>query len=56
LDKANGSDDVVVEPGVAHPEGSYLPVSYRIWFGPVVDDRRSEEQILDHITRALQQP
>ena len=56
MDKANRSDDVAVKPGVAHPEGSYVPVSYRIWFGPVGDDGRSEEQILEHITRALQRP
>ena len=50
-------DNVVVEPGVVQLDGGYMPVNYRIGStGPERDDRRREEQILEHITRALQRP
>ena len=51
-------DNVVVEPGVVQLlERGYMPVNYRIGsISPVRDDRRSDEQILEHITRALQRP
>jgi hypothetical protein len=49
-----GSDDVVVEPGVVQLDGCHMPVTYRI--GSISpDDRRSEEQVLEHITGALQE-
>jgi hypothetical protein len=51
------SDGVVVEPVVVHLDGGYMPVSCRIGsISPVGDGRRSEEQILEHIMRALQRP
>ena len=63
MDKATliyRSDDnnVVVEPGVVQLlDGGYMPVNYRIGsISPVRDDRQSDEQILEHITRALQRP
>ena len=50
-------DDVVVKSGVVQLDGGYMPVNYRIGsISPVRDDRRSDEQILEHITRALQRP
>jgi hypothetical protein len=49
-----GGDDVVVEPGVVQLEGGHMPVNYRS-ISPVRDDRGSEEQILEHITGALQE-
>jgi hypothetical protein len=51
------SDNVVVEPGVVQLDGGYMPVNYSIGsISPARDDRRSEEQILEHITLALQRP
>jgi hypothetical protein len=51
-----GGDDVVVEPGVVQLDGGHMPVNYRIGsISPVRDDRGSEEQILEHITGALQE-
>ena len=50
------SDDVVVKPGVVQLDGGYMPVNYRIGSStPERDDRRREEQILEHITGALQE-
>jgi hypothetical protein len=50
-------DKVVIEPGVVQLlEGGYMPVNYRIGSISPRDDRRSDEQILEHITRALQRP
>ena len=49
-------DDVVVKSGVVQLDGGYMPVNYRIGStGPERDDRRREEQILEHITGALQE-
>jgi hypothetical protein len=51
------SDGVVIEPGVVHLDGGYMPVSYKIGsISPVGDGQRSEEQILEHIRGALQRP